>query len=673
MSRSTPPRTPGGVPPADDARLSTGDGPPSADDRWSVADEERLSVEEDAPEIAGRLKGLQKIVNKVRLYGAEHEQAIAESRRLLEQIGPLLDEIERLELTVTADSLDLGGLPIITDPDHAGLADNLYRDGIRQLVLRAGLTADELLQLLQILGTNFYLPQHEEDTLQSLLWTADLPHVEYESIRGIEEAIEDSEDAARGENLDFNEICQRILASPDLAAPGSPAPIGAADGDETRPMDPELPPEVEDGAGDGDGASSDAWLGGSGSSTRLASDGTSTLGALGRAAAIAGATTSRGERQLGSLDTIEFVEGQRENLDVPPEDLIALWDEADSMGYGTMLGRAVDTLVHHDLRPGEDLVEGAPLITTCLEHAADAGLAGPYRRALDALGLLVTHRAADDEIRVAQPLLRHLLDVQMLLRLMRSVGHDAPEDAAEIDGILSLGGAELGMLLLDEVAAIEPGPLRTYAIARVVTVLGDDPRPLLDNLRRLESSRLRIRLEALALMPSMAARDHMVAILDHADPQIRCAVVDLLPDDALLHLWKRLATMLAGDRDHRVRCAIMQRMESGGFPAIVQVLGKMITAESFHERDPGEKRLALEIFVRSAASSSVEVLSGLLHLKVGLMARRVAETRTLAALALGWLGTPEARVVLSRAARAWDPGLRRAGREGLDVLERRRS
>jgi hypothetical protein len=310
---------------------------------------------------------------------------------------------------------------------------------------------------------------------------------------------------------------------------------------------------------------------------------------------------------------------------------------------------------------------------TCVEFAAEAGLTSQVRSAVDSVSSLLTRTPTDDEIRVGSAMMRQLLDVRLLLRVAAAADHDDPGTAEDLDHILALGGVDLALLLLDEIVDVEPGPLRTYLIERAVTVLGDDPRPLLENLRRLEPSRLGIRLEALALTPSMAARDQLIAILDHADPNIRRIVVELIPDDALRHLWKRMALMLVGDRDPQVRCAILERMERGRFPAITQVLTQMVTAESFHDRAPQEKRLALEILVRTAGESSVQVMAGLLNLKVGMMARRTAETRTLAALALGWIGSSAARTELTRAARSWDPGLRKAGKDGLQVIERRRS
>lgn len=70
----------------------------------------------------------------------------------------------------------------------------LYRDGIRLLALKNGLTLQEIMTLLEILGTRAFGTMQEED-VATLLWRAELEHLDHRQVRGFVEA---SEETVRG-------------------------------------------------------------------------------------------------------------------------------------------------------------------------------------------------------------------------------------------------------------------------------------------------------------------------------------------------------------------------------------------------------------------------------------------------------------------------------------------
>ncbi len=78
-----------------------------------------------------------------------------------------------------------------------GFPFKLYRDGIRVLALRRGLTQAEISTLLDILGTRSFGALQEED-LATLLWRARLEHVEYRQVRGFVAADRVAVDGGRG-------------------------------------------------------------------------------------------------------------------------------------------------------------------------------------------------------------------------------------------------------------------------------------------------------------------------------------------------------------------------------------------------------------------------------------------------------------------------------------------
>lgn len=617
--------------------------------------------------LAGELRALQRVVNTVRLYGLEHEHAREQTREMVQRMSPLLDELGGVDLDISYEAITFEGDVVVSEPEPGGIVDELYRDGIRRITLRTGIEVDEMLELLAILGTNFSLPEYQEDTLQGLLWAANLPHIGYEAIRGIEEAIEDSADAARGENLDFEAICEQIVAAGPMGIGLAGDPILKGLMDPEREVDlptaPDLPPEDGELAGGG-GVSDEPQT----AAPRLASDDHSVAGALSRMAdADPGASNWR---RLASLDTVDFVEGKRTALDVSADELLVLWDEADMDTFAGLLDRTVAILVHTAVagEAGIDVDRAAPLIEGCLDHASAEGLIQRYTTTIEKMLALQQSRPSTPEGNAAFGLLTRLLRTDRILGFASRLDRDDPQVAKALQTVLELGGRDTQMAFLDALGDISEPNHRRFLVERVVQVLGDDASVLTQQIRRLDERRLRVRLEALASMGSMSAHDQLSALLGHANPAVRRAVVELLPSDYLRHIWKRVMPMLASDHDLDVRCAVIRRAEAEELPALPGVLARMTTADSFHKRELKEKDLALSVFARMAGAQAVEILTKMLNARVGLASPRQAETRRLAAMALAATGTIEARRALAKAAKAWEPGQRKAAQEALKAF-----
>jgi len=118
-----------------------------------------------------------------------------------------------------------------------------------------------------------------------------------------------------------------------------------------------------------------------------------------------------------------------------------------------------------------------------------------------------------------------------------------------------------------------------------------------------------------------------------------------------------------------VRCAIICRMDSDRLPALVPLLKRMVTAESFHRRDRGEKQLAISTLARDAGDAATETLGELLMAKVRLASPRQSETRRLAADGLATIRSAGSRRLLRQASASLQPGLRKAARDALERAE----
>ena len=692
---------------------------PEPDARAQTFEKDVLQDRVQSHALAYELVGLQRVVSSIRLYGIGHDRAREQSEDLLTRIQPMLGELKNLHLLVTDGAMLFGETTVIEEGDRGGIVDELFRDGIRVLSLQDGIDVPEFLELLSILGTNFHLPQHQEDTLQGLLWAADLPHVSYDAVQGIEEAVEDSADAGRGEKVDFDRACNALLASPGGGPDGSDRQeisqllgrLLTREERDQQPTGPDLPdwtPAVEDGAEGTGGADmghaaseqtegekglQDApeWLddlGGGRIETAedpgeeagtenapspadhaMAEDGEKRDGA-GTGSGAAGKAT----QTASSLDTVDFVEGRADKLDVPPDELLQLWEEAETDALPTLLDRILSVLIHTALfeEPGAELGSAAPLVESCMVEASRHGLTSRYRTTVEMLAGIVDAEEGLLGDETAKELLQHLMQMSTVLEFASQVDPDDATAARDIQRVIQLGGDRMVNAIVDRIPDIESPEFQRFLVQRVVSALQGDPTMLTEGLVRMDGPRMRIRLEALARMDNYAARDQLTSLLEHAEPEVRITAIELIPSGHLRAVWKRLAQRLAGDPDRAVRCAIIRRMEADRLPVLAPLLRRMVTAESFHRRDPDEKQLALAALGRSGGEEGVATLVELLAGKASLVQPRLAETRRLAAQALGEVGHPTARAALLRASRSWDRGLRRAAAEALEISGGRR-
>jgi hypothetical protein len=117
------------------------------------------------------------------------------------------------------------------------LAFKLFRDGVRRVTIRAGVTWDELTALLQILSIRYIGVRLNEDDVLTLLWKAGFANIEVEAVEGF---IEDDETeipdgAASGaaleelnfspEDVEHQQVALRAPPGFDLPAPELPPAV----------------------------------------------------------------------------------------------------------------------------------------------------------------------------------------------------------------------------------------------------------------------------------------------------------------------------------------------------------------------------------------------------------------------------------------------------------------
>ncbi len=120
------------------------------------------------------------------LYDIRNDTARRVLAALIETLGAALAVQASLRLVIRPFEIEWEGRRVYLDADRErSLAFRLYRDGVRVLVLRAGIDASELARLLAILAPR-QAGYHgcEEDTV-TLLWQAGLRFVEVIAVDGL--------------------------------------------------------------------------------------------------------------------------------------------------------------------------------------------------------------------------------------------------------------------------------------------------------------------------------------------------------------------------------------------------------------------------------------------------------------------------------------------------------
>jgi hypothetical protein len=181
-------------------------------------------------------------------------------------LGNLKDAFERyavtygdLPLEVRPFELALHHKVVYLERDRErSLAFKLFRDGVRNLTIRSGVTWEELTALLQILSIRYIGVRLNEDDILTLLWKAGFTHIEVEAVEGfIEDDEEETQDgAATGAALAELQASLGAGANPDASADvtfddeqmgdavgGGGASLKAPPGFDLPA--PELPPPIE--------------------------------------------------------------------------------------------------------------------------------------------------------------------------------------------------------------------------------------------------------------------------------------------------------------------------------------------------------------------------------------------------------------------------------------------
>lgn len=223
------------------------------------------------------------------------------------------------------------------------------------------------------------------------------------------------------------------------------------------------------------------------------------------------------------------------------------------------------------------------------------------------------------------------------------------------------------------------GELRAQALARVLEwlpkVSNERVRNLLDRAaerlarahpeelaRVLQSTDRSTLLGATRLAARLRLPDFIKPlgrVLRSEDTAVRQTAVGALAELASAEAMQQLGRAI-GDAERDVRIQAVQTLALHDYQPAVGRIQEVITGPTLNDADLTEKRAFFEAYATLANQKGIAVLKPILA-KGGLLRRKQnAETRACAAMALGKIGGPDAKSILTKLQREKDPVVRNA-------------
>ncbi|NIM52844.1 MAG: hypothetical protein GTN62_15330 [Gemmatimonadales bacterium] len=276
--------------------------------------------------------------------------------------------------------------------------------------------------------------------------------------------------------------------------------------------------------------------------------------------------------------------------------------------------------------------------------------------------LLPEHREAISDL--PAPLSEPEAIAQLLQSLDEAVVHPTADDVGELFSELRPEVLTTVLSRLPRLKSEKVRELLRPAIQRLGRAHPDHVLSLLetqDEMLLLQTLDLVSQLELPLFVPALDG------LLDHPSPRIRHAVVEALGaigSPGAMNLLERAV----GDAEAEVRSTAVRRLAERGHPGAFAKIEAAIAGKALRAAALAEKQSFFEAYGLLAGESGIGRLRRIL--RGGGLFRRKAdpETRACAAMALGKIGTPEARAVLDAAGGEKDPVVRNAVRRALQEI-----
>ena len=271
-----------------------------------------------------------------------------------------------------------------------------------------------------------------------------------------------------------------------------------------------------------------------------------------------------------------------------------------------------------------------------------------------------THELTPDHRKAITALPVKLSDPTALGQLIQSLDDAAVQPTK--DDIADFFG-ELGPHVLDTVLAWMPKLTneRVRETLRQVAerVAQEHPEQVVTALKTSDTAVLLQTLQLTSSLKVARLVPDFGRLLRHADTEIRRAAVDALGAIGSASAMKQLERSVE-DEDRGIRIASIQYCVQHRYPGVLQKVEAVISGRALRGADLTEKKPFFEAYGLFCGNAGVDPLYQMLNAKRMFRRKDDPETRACAALALGKIGTPEARAALEKAKGVKDPLVRNA-------------
>ncbi len=136
--------------------------------------------------------------------------------RSYQQLNEMLDKYDSITWKVNQLGFTYQDVTVYEDDaTDQNVAHKFYRDGVRILIFRQGLTAEELLDFVLICMANFRSAEYMYDDMVSLMWKQEFTHLEYVVVETFSVAGESQEDAKQEVDKIVNYLYERLTSDTD--------------------------------------------------------------------------------------------------------------------------------------------------------------------------------------------------------------------------------------------------------------------------------------------------------------------------------------------------------------------------------------------------------------------------------------------------------------------------
>jgi len=271
-----------------------------------------------------------------------------------------------------------------------------------------------------------------------------------------------------------------------------------------------------------------------------------------------------------------------------------------------------------------------------------------------------TQELASDHRRTITTLPVKLSNPTALGQLIQSLDDAAvqptKDDIAEFFG-------ELGPHVLDTVLAWMP-KLTNERVRETLQqvarrIAQDHPEQVVTALKTSDTVALLQTIQLISSLKVARLAPDFGRLLRHADTGIRRAAVEALGAIGSASAMKQLERSVE-DEDRDIRIASVQYCVQHKYPGILGKVEAVINGKILRGADLAEKKPLFEAYGLFCGNAGVGPLYEMLNGRKVFRRKDDAETRACAALALGKIGTPDARAALEKARGIKDPLIRNA-------------